>query len=104
MAANYGPLKRLWIAVVTLEPAGSWDVKIIQQGTTVAQLGDLTQFQNADIATEATWLTLFQKPQPIPRPVAILGRRMAQGPSRAGVLLRLRNMRAPRPTAGTGPL
>ncbi len=77
VAANYGPLKRLWIAVVTLEPADSWDVKIIQQGTKVAQLGDLTQFQNADIAAEATWLTLFQKPQPIPRPVAILGRRMA---------------------------
>lgn len=77
VAGNYGPLHRLWIAVVTLEPTGSWDVKIIQQGTKVAQLGDLTQFQNTDIATEVTWLTLFQKPQPIPRPVAILGRRIA---------------------------
>lgn len=76
VAGNYGPLHRLWIAVVTLEPTGSWDVKIIQQGTKVAQLGNLTQFQNADIATEATWLTLFQKTQPIPRPVAILGRRI----------------------------
>lgn len=76
VAGNYGPLKRLWIAVVTLEPAGSWNVQIIQQGTKVAQLGDLTQFQNTDIASEAIWLTLFQKPEPIPRPMVILGRRI----------------------------
>ena len=77
VAGNYGPLHRMWIAVVTLEPAGSWKVQIIQEGTKVAQLGDLTQFQNTDIAAEVHWITLFQKPQPIPRPLAIVGRRIA---------------------------
>ena len=77
VAANYGPLKRLWIAVVTLGPAGSWDVKIIQQGTKVAQAGNLTQVQSADIAAEATWFTLFPKPQRNSRPQAILGRQIA---------------------------
>ncbi len=77
VAANYGPLHRLWIAVVTLKPAGSWEVKIVQEGTKVPQVGDVQQFQNADIATEAIWLTRFEKPQPIPRPLAILGRKIS---------------------------
>lgn len=74
VAANYGPLKRLWIAVVTLAPTGSWDVKILLQGTKVDQAGDKNQFQNVDVAAQANWLTMFQRPELNPRPMAILGR------------------------------
>ncbi len=78
VAASYGPLKRLWIAAVTLKSDGSWDVKIIQQGTKVLKLGDTTQFREPDLAADPSWLTLYEKPQPIPRPLAIIGRHVAQ--------------------------